>query len=40
MRKLRRLVAHNRMKKAGITQPNKEKYGNPSYFSKKWREYA
>lgn len=40
MRKWRRLIAHNRIKKAGIVQQNKEKYGYPSYFSKHWREYA
>lgn len=38
VRKLRRLVAKARMKKAGIHQPCKDK-GNGSYFSKYWREY-
>lgn len=39
MRKLRRLVAHNRMKKAGYIHVNKDK-GTGSYFSKHWREFA
>lgn len=38
MRKLRRLIAHNRMKKAGYTQVNKDK-GTGSYFAKHWREF-
>lgn len=37
MRKLRRLVAHNRMKKTGYVRVNK---GYSSYFSKHWREYV
>lgn len=37
MRKLRRLVAHKRMEKAGYTRVNK---GNPSYFARKWREFV
>lgn len=37
MRKLRRLVAHKRMKKAGYGRFNK---GNPSYFARKWREFV
>ena len=37
MRKLRRLVAHNRMKKQGYVRVNK---GVTSYFSKKWRKFA
>lgn len=36
MRKLRRLVAHNRMKKQGYVRVNK---GVTSYFSKKWRKF-
>lgn len=38
MRSLRRLVARNRMRKAGIVQACKDK-GIGSYFSKHWREY-
>ena len=38
MRSLRRLVARNRMRKAGIIQGCKDK-GTGSYFSKHWREY-
>ena len=39
MRKLKRLVAHNRMKKAGLSRVNKDtKTG--SYFAKHWREYV
>ena len=37
-RSLRRLVARNRMKKAGIVQACKVK-GDRSYFYKHWREY-
>jgi len=37
MRKLRRLVAHKRMKKAGYYRVNKDL---DSYFSKHWREWA
>ena len=37
MRKLRRLVAHKKMKKAGYYRVNKD---NPSYFAKHWREWA
>lgn len=37
MRKLRRLVAHKRMKDAGVIRVNK---GLDSYFAKHWREYA
>ncbi len=40
MRKLRRLVAHNKMKKAGYSRVNKEKSNYPSYFSKHWREFV
>jgi hypothetical protein len=39
MRKWRRLVAHNRMKKAGMTDVNDHKYDD-SFFSKHWRDYA
>ena len=39
MRKLKRLVAHNKMKKAGLTGVNDHKY-NDSYFSRHWREYV
>ena len=37
MHKLRRLVAHKRMKDMGLVQVNKEKSGR-SYFAKHWRE--
>lgn len=37
MRKLKRLVAHKRMKKAGVRRINK---GLTSYFSEHWREYV
>lgn len=37
---LDRRVAHARMKKQGIPQVNKEKKGNPSYFSQHWKEVA
>ena len=40
MRKLRRKVAHERMKKAGIIQINKRPKGLDSYFSKHWREFV
>lgn len=41
MRKLRRLVAHNRMKKRGYTSVNKIKNGETrSYFARHWREWA
>lgn len=36
LRKIARNVAKNRMKKAGYVQICK---GNPSFFSKKWREF-
>lgn len=39
MRKLRRLVAHNNMKKKGITQVNKKKAG-VSFFAENWRKFA
>ena len=39
MRKLRRLVAHNRMKKKGLARVNNHKYSD-SYFSKHWREFV
>lgn len=39
MRSLRRSVARNRMKKAGIVKACKNK-GTRSYFSKHWREYS
>ena len=39
MRKLRRLVAHERMKKAGLVRVNDHKYDD-SYFSKHWREFV
>ena len=35
---LDRQVAHARMKKMGIPQVNKRKKGEPSYFSKHWKE--
>ena len=37
MRKFRRLIAHNRMKKSNYVHVNK---GNPSYFAKHWREWV
>ena len=42
MRKLRRLVAHARMKKAGYTGVNDHLHvkGCKSYFSEHWREWA
>ena len=39
MRALKRSVARHNMKKAGVTQMNKKKYGNESYFARKWRDY-
>lgn len=39
MRTLRRLVAHNRMKKDGYSQINKDN-GTGSFFSKNWREFV
>ena len=38
MRKLRRMVARERMKKAGLTQVCKHKTGR-SYFAENWRDY-
>lgn len=38
MRKLRRMVAHRRMKKKGIHKINKD-YGKGSYFANYWRDY-
>ena len=38
-RRLDREIAHNKMKKAGVIQPNKDK-GNGSFFSRHWREYV
>ena len=35
MRKIKRLVAHKRMEKAGVRRINKR-----DYFSKHWREYV
>jgi hypothetical protein len=41
MRKLRRLVAHKRMRDAGVIRVNKGlDKGLDSYFSKHWREYV
>ena len=37
MRKYRRYVAHEKLKKAGYVRVNKD---NPSYFSKHWREFV
>ena len=39
MRKLRRKVARERMKKAGINQINKNDNRLGSYFAKHWREF-
>lgn len=39
MRKFRRMVAHNKMYKAGLSRVNKVT-GEKSYFAKHWREYA
>lgn len=39
MRKLKRLVAHKRMKKGGLAHVNK-KVAKGSYFAKHWREYV
>lgn len=36
MRKIKRLIAHSRMKKSGCVRVNK---GNPSFFARKWRDY-
>ena len=38
MRKLKRSVARNNMKKRGITQINKKKAG-ASFFSENWRDF-
>lgn len=40
MRKLKRAVAHNNMKKRGFTQVNK-KHGNKhsSFFAENWRDF-
>lgn len=38
-RRLDREVAHNKMKKADVIQPNKDK-GNGSFFARHWREYV
>lgn len=38
MRKLRRMVVHNKMYNRGLRRVNKL-YGLESYFSKVWREY-
>ena len=40
MRKLRRKVARERMKKAGIRQINKNPKGLGSYFADHWREFV
>lgn len=48
MRKLRRSIAHAKMRKAGIEHINKPKYNNiggflikcPSVFAENWRKYA
>lgn len=41
MRKLRRLVAHKKMKKAELQSVNKIKNGEiRSYFARHWREYV
>ena len=37
LRKLKRSVAHQKMKNLGISQVNKEKSGR-SFFAKNWRE--
>lgn len=39
MRKLRRMVAREKMKRAGLSQVCKDR-GSGSYFSKHWREFA
>lgn len=39
MRKWRRLVARNKMRKAGYTGVNKD-HGNGSFFSRHWREFV
>ena len=39
MRKWRRLVAHNKMRKAGLSRVNKVT-GDKSYFAKNWRDFA
>ncbi len=39
MRKLRRMVAREMMKRGGLRQVCKDK-GSGSYFSKHWREFA
>ena len=38
MRKLRRMVAHNKMYNRGLRRVNKV-YGLQSYFGKNWRDY-
>lgn len=39
-RKLDRAVAHNRMRMAGMTQVNKNKSDNGSYFANNWRSWS
>ena len=39
MRKLKRMVARNNMKKKGLTQVNKKKAG-VSFFAENWRDYV
>lgn len=38
MRKLKRMIARNRMEKSGVRRTNKKSAGR-SYFAKHWREY-
>ena len=39
MRKLRRTLAHNRLKALGYVKVNKGNKANPSFFSLHWREF-
>ena len=39
MRKLKRSVAHNKMRKSGYTRINKDRR-NGSFFSRHWREFV
>lgn len=40
MRKLKRLIAHKRMKKEGLIRVNKSGPKVNSYFAEHWREYV
>lgn len=40
MRKFKRSVAHEIMRKRGITQVNKNRTGLGSFFSAHWRDYV